>query len=232
MVGELPILVSFSGIDGAGKSTQILALESWLRDSGFCSSTLTMWDDVVVGPRFREIASRLAFRGDCGVGTPEKPVNRRDKNVDSWLLTIFRYCIYVMDAVSLRVRVSKARRNSDFDVVIFDRFIYDELANLPLERRSTNLLARLLLMISPEPDVAFFVDAEPEAARSRKPEYPLEFLRCNREAYLRLGRMVRRTVVLDGGTVEQVESTIRTQLKARLSRSPNQISARAHPPMT
>jgi hypothetical protein len=60
------------------------------------------------------------------------------------------------------------------------------LANLnlrnPVERRYAALLARVF----PRPDVAFLLDADPVQARSRKPEYPLRFLRRNRAAYLDL----------------------------------------------
>ena len=38
--------VSFSGIDGAGKSTQIEALRERLREGGFQVSMLAFWDDV------------------------------------------------------------------------------------------------------------------------------------------------------------------------------------------
>ena len=38
-------------------------------------------------------------------------------------------------------------------------------------------------------------DADPEAAAIRKPEYPLEFLRQNRDAYLKLSAVVGMTIV-------------------------------------
>ena len=74
-------IVSFSGIDGAGKSTQISALEAWLNESGLRTTLLTFWDNVVCFSRSREFMSLKAFKGDAGVGSPEKPLQRRDKNV-------------------------------------------------------------------------------------------------------------------------------------------------------
>jgi hypothetical protein len=81
------------------------------------------------------------------------------------------------------------------DFIVFDRYIYDELANLPLQNRLIRFYVRLLLMFIPQPDLAFLLDADPEAATLRKPEYPLEFVCHNREAYLRLSRVVSMTVV-------------------------------------
>jgi len=182
-------LVSFSGIDGAGKSTQIDALCRHLTNSGLRYSLLTFWDDVVVLPRFREQMSLRAFKGEKGVGSPEKPIARRDKNVASWYLTAFRMIVYALDALRLRSVASRAAQ-SGADFVIFDRYLYDEFANLPLPRSLVRLYVRMLLRIIPKPHVALLLDADAEAATIRKPEYPLEFARRNRQAYLQLSRMV------------------------------------------
>jgi thymidylate kinase len=217
VAGEYTKIISFSGIDGAGKSTQICALESWLAESGLRTLTLTMWNDIVVGTRFRETASRYAFRGDQGIGTPENPLYRRDKNVTSLPLTIVRCCLYLADAAHLHWWVKKLQRKLDFDVIIFDRYIYDELANLPLNRPLARRFIRFLLRIAPQPDVAFLVDAIPEAARARKPEYPVEFLRRNREAYLTLREIVGNMVVVCSGSVEDMEQTIQVKLRSKVS---------------
>ena len=76
--------VSFSGIDGAGKSTQIANLRARLQDAGMRVALITFWDDVARLKRIREGAGHTLFKGEKGVGSPEKPVNRRDKNVRSW----------------------------------------------------------------------------------------------------------------------------------------------------
>jgi thymidylate kinase len=188
-------LISFSGIDGAGKSTQIDALCRHLTKSGLRYSLLTFWDDVVVLPGFREHMSLRAFQGEKGVGTPEKPIARRDKNVASWYLTAFRMFLYALDALHLRSVASRAAE-SGADFVIFDRYIYDEFANLPLQRSLVRLYVRMLLRIIPTPHVAFLIDADAEAATIRKPEYPLEFARRNREAYLQLSRVAGGMLII------------------------------------
>ena len=71
-------------------------------------------------------------------------------------------------------------RKGDADVIIFDRYIYDELANLPLNRWIARVFVRLVSALVPKPDVAYVIDADPAAAFARKPEYPLEFVRNNR----------------------------------------------------
>jgi thymidylate kinase len=209
-------IITFSGIDGAGKSTQIHALESRLIASGLRVSTLSFWNDVVVGQRWREIASRYAFRGDQGTGTPEKPLHRRDKNVTSWPLTFVRFCFYFADTVNLFFKVWRIEQEERKDVVIFDRYIYDELANLPLDSRWARVIVRLLLRLTAKPDAAFLIDVAPEAARARKPEYPLEFLHRNRQSYFALKGIIGDMIVIEGGPIAEMERSIRMKLPSRI----------------
>ncbi len=210
-------IVSFSGIDGAGKSTQISALEMWLNESGLSTTLLTFWDNVVCFSRSREFMSLKAFKGDAGVGSPEKPLQRRDKNVTSWPVTAMRFALYFADAVNLRIRVRQSGK-SGADVVIFDRYIYDELANLPLDRKLTAIFARLILKLVPKPDLALVIDADPDAAHARKPEYPLEFVRRNRESYLLLAILSGTMTVIEPDTVEAMITSIRNKMLETLER--------------
>jgi thymidylate kinase len=99
-------------------------------------------------------------------------------------------------------------KRNDADVLIFDRYIYDELANLPLHRGFVRLYVRFILSIVPTPDVAYLVDADPEAARARKPEYPLDFLRHNRERYLALSRLMGNMTIIGPASVEAAQASM------------------------
>ncbi len=205
------MIVSFSGIDGAGKSTQIAELESWLHRAGFRTRLLSFWDDVVVFRRLRESISLKAFKGDPGVGSPERPLTRRDKNVTSWPVSALRFILYFADALNL-IRKVMSQRRSDTEVLIFDRYIYDELANLPLNTRVARAFVTAILKLVPKPDFAFIVDADPAAAFARKPEYPLEFLHRNREAYLALAALSRTITIIEPGSPEAVQQRIKQRM--------------------
>jgi thymidylate kinase len=200
-------LVSFSGIDGAGKSTQIEHLCGRLKEAGLRVRVMAFWDDVATLKGLREFLSRGLFHGEPGVGTPARPVNRRDKNVQSWPVTTFRFFLYFLDALSLRWTTARARHSSA-DLVIFDRYLYDELANLNLNRLLSRTYARQLLRMVPQPDVAYLLDVDPVQARTRKPEYPLEFLRSNRTSYLALSEIAGGIAVVAPVSQPEVERII------------------------
>jgi len=189
-----PLIVSFSGIDGAGKSTQIDALVRAFTEAGNRVLLLSFWDNVAALARFREGMSHKVLKGDKGVGHPNKPLNRRDKNVKSWYMTIARLFFYTVDTIKTNLVVARARK-SGADAVIFDRYAYDEFANLLPGGFPTKLWLHALLKFTPRPHVAYLLDAVPERARERKPEYPLDFLHSNRQAYLTLSAMAGMTII-------------------------------------
>ena len=199
-----PLFISFSGVDGAGKSTQIENLRQLLEAAGFRTRLLAFWDDIVVGCRFREGFVHKAYNSERGIGEPGKPVARRDKNVRRWYLTLLRHLLYFADALHLAWVAARLGYNSRGsikklaaedgamgEVIIFDRYIYDELANLPLANPLTRFYIKIIELIVPRPDLAYLLDADPEAARARKPEYPVSFLRHSRRAYKNLAVLMR-----------------------------------------
>jgi thymidylate kinase len=215
---RVPTFISFSGIDGAGKSTQIESLRARLSQAGFRVSLVTFWNDVARLTRVREVSGHTLFQGEKGVGTPARPVNRQDKNVQSWYMTAVRFCLYLVDAISLRRVIAKILRG-DADVVIFDRYLYDELANLSLRNTLTRAYVRLLLMLVPHPDLSYLLDADPVHARARKPEYPIDFLHSSRASYLALSKLAGMTVIAPQ-PVQDVARQILQQVMNQLCPAP------------
>ena len=227
------LLVSFSGLDGSGKSTQIASLLAHLHASGLATRQLAFWDDVVVATRYREGFVHKVYGSEKGIGSPEKPVARKDKNVRKWYLTAARHALYLADAIHLR-HVLRRAVGSGADVVIIDRYIYDELANLPLDNPLSRRFIRMVKRLVPQPHIAYLLDADPEAACRRKPEYPLEFMHSCRASYFKLASLLGTMRVipplpLEEAKVEVVraftESDAARQLLLDVSKKRNATSA-------
>jgi len=122
-------IISFSGIDGAGKDHATFQLEDGSIASGSAPNSSPFGTMSSAFSRYREFIELQASRRPAAWGSPEKPLHRRDKNVTSAPVTVMRFGTLIRRRLEscrkVRLRHEQARR---VDVVIFDRYIYDELA--------------------------------------------------------------------------------------------------------
>jgi thymidylate kinase len=214
-----PFLITFSGIDGAGKTTQIEHLSSCLQEQGLRVLRLSFWDNVAAwssmraGAGNRTLDSRPANQMTEGTFNP-----KNNKHIRKWYLTLARAGFYLLDVARLR-RLLAGQEAKDTDVVIFDRYIYDQIANIYSHSFAARTYGEFLLQRTPVPDLAFFIDASPAAAFTRKPEYPLEFMFQNRRSFLRLRELVPDLIVIPDATTEDVKSEIGFHVRrSRLAR--------------
>jgi|SRR5579864_3357945 len=233
-----PMVISFSGLDGSGKSTQIEQLRAALHAAGLRTRVLTFWDDVVVGVKYREEFVHKVYKSERGIGVPGKPVKRRDKNVRAWHLTLARHFLYLADAINLRRVIACERKRSRHnpssqqdgaescganDVIILDRYIYDELSNLNLDNPISRAFVRLIHRIVPLPDLAYLLDVDPVVAHARKPEYPVDFMRQCRQSYFALAALVRTITVIPPRGLREATQAVLKAAKRRLAASGRRV---------
>jgi hypothetical protein len=204
-----PQIVTFSGIDGAAKQRRSIAsLRIFQR--GFRSRCLL--DDVACLSKRAGVSLAVFRKSSSAANTVSL---RHDKNVRTWYLTFVRAIFYFFDTLCLRPVLSQLRAgNSDF--VIFDRYLYDQLAQIQSQSWLARAYIRLLVSLAPKPDFAFVLDAFPEEAFARKPEYPLDFMCGYRRAFLGLSTFVPQLIVIAPSTVEHVGRVILRSLSRGL----------------
>jgi thymidylate kinase len=207
-IAKRPFLITFSGIDGAGKTTQIEFLTSSLQTLGLRVLRLSFWDDVAVWSKMRAgVGGRTIGRSRTDSAAEPSFSPKNNKHIRKWYLTVARSGMYLLDIVRLR-RLLNSQRVQNSDVVIFDRYIYDQMANIDSPSQRARIYGKLLLKQAPAPDLAFILDASPTAAFARKPEYPLEFVHKNRQTFLHLRELVPQLIVIPGASPEDVRSEI------------------------
>ncbi len=160
----MPFLISFSGLDGSGKTQLIVLLRRFFKRQGISYAQIHFVND--------SLENRLAKKllGDKKVADMSEKRNRQagEKRISffAYWVRLFFLCLY---AFSLKVRLFKLKKRCS--VVIFDRYIYDRIAQLAYLRKKKGLkLEEKIVRMFPRPNLPFFLHVLPEQSLERKKE--------------------------------------------------------------
>jgi thymidylate kinase len=213
------MLISFSGLDGAGKTTHIDLTTRYLEDRGHEIKVLRMYDHVSVSALLRKKiwrpfrrASPTAQRGSTTPIEPqEKKVTRKayrhDKNRKGPVIVTLRQLVYVADLIVF-LSVTTWHETLRGKTIICDRHLIDSIVNLADTNRLAELYARALLFVVPKPDLPILLDVDAQIAFDRKPEYPLAYNVERRQAYLAVFRRLRNAAIVPSTTIPEVQQEI------------------------
>jgi len=226
------MLITFSGLDGSGKSTLIHGLKTALEEKNQRVTVLTTYGHVGVYAfiRFiRDWIKRFIWRGikrQVEVNDFSNDPGRLRLQVakHGWLMReflrfvrsgavkrfvyIFDLCIFVL----YRIYFEKVRKN----ILIMDRYFYDSLVDVAKGRRW--LYIRLFLLMIPTPDLPIFVDVTPEQAFQRKGEYSVNYMSRRRAIYQKIFGWVHRPIVVVNEGINMTLHALDTVVSERLSR--------------
>jgi len=225
------LVVTFSGLDGAGKSTLIDWLEGELERRHRPVTVLRMADGVGVyaGLRLaRDSLQRLLSRGNGAgnaVTNAERPrwagpppagglvgLVNRVRHAILWNKTL-RRVLYPLDLLVflvIRFYVATVRGR----VLLTDRYFYDTLVDVADEGRW--FWVRLLQRFTPAPDLPVFLDVSPEESYARKGEYSVDYLARRSMAYRHIAPLVPSAVVLPNTNLDDTRRALARAISERL----------------
>src|SRR2546426_5151033 len=197
------MLITFSGLDGAGKSSLIAWLKGELERRHRAVTVLHMNRDVGLYPVLRVLRDTLtgARRDGTARAVALEQIARRPglvgrlqrlRDAVVWSRSLRRliYPIDLLVFLCYRLYIEAVRKR----ILIMDRYFYDTLVDVA--RPVGWGWLRWLHRITPTPDVPVLLEISPEAAYARKGEYSLAYLRARETAYGAVFRWVDRPLVL------------------------------------
>ena len=188
-------IISFEGIEGVGKSTQINMLNEHLKDRGLKTEILREPGSTITGEKIRDIL-----------------LNSSDGLADEAELLL----MFASRAQLIKEKVL----DSNLDFILFDRFYDASIAYQGYGRDlSLNFITTLISFINcPAPDITFLLDISVDDGFSRKVDdvkdriesSGLDFFNNVREGYLEVAKSdPERVKVLNASkTIEDVHDEI------------------------
>jgi thymidylate kinase len=216
------MVITFSGLDGAGKSTLIAWLAATLERQDRRVAVFHMNDDIGVYAVLRWARDRVAPRRAAASEVPDARLparlpgpglKQRLRHAIVWNKGL-RRAIYPFDLLAFlcyRLYVERVMGG----VLIMDRYFYDRLVDVADGRRWW--LLRLLERITPTPTLPIYLDATPEECFARKGEYSVEYLRRRWVAYRTVFPWVPTSVIVATQDLEATKATLRELVTARLT---------------
>lgn len=219
------MLITFSGLDGSGKSTLVEYLKERLERENKEVVVSHMNYDVGLYSLLRFARTKFA-KTNGRAAQMHAPRDRAFENDFQTKIAKLRYrlvwnkglrfLIYPLDVLFfLFYRLYVERMNQR--VLIMDRYFYDTVVDITGARRS--FPTRLLSWLTPAPDLSIYLDCNAEKAFRRKHEYSVDFLNQRRLSYQKLlAGLPRMVVISTDQDLDATQLTLAGAVRERMSK--------------
>lgn len=159
--------ITFSGVDGSGKSTQLGILKEKLEGRGF----RVVYFHAVSFSLLETLRSKLFGTRQAG--------SAKAKTTSSVLSLWLRRCLLIIDVVRFKRYFARLQKEST-DYLISDRYFYDTLINIAYlaNKSPSDTYSQFVYHLLPKPDLALYLRITPSRVmqRERAPEQGLAYL--------------------------------------------------------
>lgn len=161
-------IITLSGVDGSGKSTQLKLLKERLEAAGKRVAYFHAVEFSLANCLSRFLKGGRAFEPGREAGVTRA----------SWLSVILRKKFLFLDLLRFRIHLRTLAR-AGYDVLLSDRYFYDSLVNLAYLESQASVSYPLLERLIIPPTRAYYlsVAAEDVMRRERAPEQGADYLK-------------------------------------------------------
>lgn len=159
-------LITVSGLDGSGKTTQLDFIEEKLKKEKYRTERLHMIDFSIANKLLKKQIQRET------VGDKTKP---KAKTKSGFLGVLLRKIAIILDVIRFRVHYRVKTFENKVDYLIIDRYFYDQIINIKyLDKRNDpdrkpfwQIIVENQMIV---PDLKVYLQIEPRMILKRNPE--------------------------------------------------------------
>lgn len=162
------MLISFSGLDGSGKTTQIQLLADYLKKKNIPFSIVQI-GRIRIFQIVKLILQKVNRKAVTQLENVQFDLTNEPSTLKS-LLSIVRQISIVLD-ILIFILVFRIPLFFRKKIVLCDRYFFDSILQIYYLKMCSKQVFLFLLKLVPMPDVSLFLKANHKTAYQRKPEY-------------------------------------------------------------
>lgn len=204
--------ICFTGIDGAGKTTQAKLLAKTLNEKGIKSKYVYNRYIPILWKPFMILAQKIFLKGKDKFKDYKGYSNTKRRIFKNKLFHLAYQYIILGDyffQILFKIKIPLRYTNIVCDRYIYDTVITDLSVDLNYSKKEIKNLINNLFKIFPKPDIVFLIDINEEIAFKRKTDVPaLEYLKERREIYSWLGREYKMIILSGENDIKELNNKI------------------------